>query len=504
MAILIEFTTLVIRLDRLRGLGGDAVARVRERWGPCWFDEHFLAVGFMGEGAGDLARELEGMGLVLRDTSSGMREWRDICVVDVLEGPTNPCSWLRYHPIAQVAWRAGIAPGDLAGPPRGSGEALLHVPEAEVLRHLAPLYPLAPPPMGAEERHEGVLLPLALRVGGELLAQVGDVDAFKGIVFRARFPAPGEVYTLGLTLWSIQRATCRGELPKVSPAAMDALIACSNHAGDYRLTGLALTIQPSGDCEVDFTCSLLVPSRADAVEALNQSFAALPEGQPEAPFRRIPEGADALPLRLVPLPWPLYLVFDAPALDGSNNLDEEDAPPTSLAEDEPPASGSRFVVSLEEGPILRAMRGLRSWMKLTDVVARHPTLRPIDAIKRRFVLALGDRRLGDLVFHFPDGRLAGAVCDTVAGASFDALLARRATFARALGGLGPLTDLDETPLDDMEALRERVVSAPSGRTGVTFRALEAPDRLLVTAFIYGAEDQGQPIYGLEVKVSWGR
>jgi hypothetical protein len=222
------------------------------------------------------------------------------------------------------------------------------------------------------------------------------------------------------------------------------------------------------------------------------------------------------------------LLLEAAALDDSDHPPEGDAtspppvnaPPTPPAADagtsphelepvrsaprdpEPPASGSRFVVSLEEGPILRATRGLGPWMKQIDVARMRPHFRK--SFEPRLTLELGDLGLGDLVFHFSYGLLSGAVCDTVAGASFDALLSRRALFARALGGFGPLTELDGTPLDDMEELRGRVVSAPSGRTGVTFRAREAPKGLTVEAFFYGAEDRGEPIYGLEIRVAYGR
>ncbi len=71
MAVLVQFTTVLIRIDRLTAVDPRGIAAIEARFTPSWRDDHLLAVAFMDMGARDLGDELERMGLILRDTSSG-------------------------------------------------------------------------------------------------------------------------------------------------------------------------------------------------------------------------------------------------------------------------------------------------------------------------------------------------------------------------------------------------------------------------------------------------
>ncbi|GIW69439.1 MAG: hypothetical protein KatS3mg101_0186 [Patescibacteria group bacterium] len=42
---------------------------------------------------------------------NGQKQWADLCVVDMLGGPTLPCDWLEYDPRTSIAWLKGTEKG---------------------------------------------------------------------------------------------------------------------------------------------------------------------------------------------------------------------------------------------------------------------------------------------------------------------------------------------------------------------------------------------------------
>ena len=64
---------------------------------------------------GDLVEYLESEGLTPRDFSTGVRMWKDICIVDEFDGPTNPCPWIDVDMLQQIAWKRGTPPGEVRG-----------------------------------------------------------------------------------------------------------------------------------------------------------------------------------------------------------------------------------------------------------------------------------------------------------------------------------------------------------------------------------------------------
>ncbi len=90
-----------------------------------WYDQHLLRDGAMSppeaqalvEGWAVLGFQLVGMG------REGLY-WKDLCVVDWLQGGTTlPCDWLSFDRSTRTAHLAGVEPGPLAwrGQPRPGG-----------------------------------------------------------------------------------------------------------------------------------------------------------------------------------------------------------------------------------------------------------------------------------------------------------------------------------------------------------------------------------------------
>jgi len=146
------FTTLLVRIDRLRAVTSDGVVDIMKRWSPCWHDQHLVAVAFMDMGAADLAAELERWGLTLRDTSSGTTMWQDICVVDYYEGPTNPCPWLEYDPVEHIAWLKGTPQGRVAGPEHRHEDAPMRVAPDKLQQWTQHQYPAPARPQEPRRR----------------------------------------------------------------------------------------------------------------------------------------------------------------------------------------------------------------------------------------------------------------------------------------------------------------------------------------------------------------
>src|SRR5262245_20086249 len=145
MAVRFQFITLIVPLERIRQVPG-LRERLNERGLPSWEDEHLWATSSMAP-VGDLVEYFESEGLVPRDFSTGVRMWKDMCVVDAFDGPTNPCSWLEFDILEQIAWKRGTLPGEVRGltPIRSERrEAPLSRAEIERLRVVFPKTPESP------------------------------------------------------------------------------------------------------------------------------------------------------------------------------------------------------------------------------------------------------------------------------------------------------------------------------------------------------------------------
>lgn len=113
MSVRLQFFTVVVPLQRIRAIPG-LEGRLTAKYGG-FADEHLWSVSSMSPPR-EMAPYLESEGLVPREMVNGIRTWRDMCVVDYYEGPTNPCPWLEIDMSAHVAWLKGTAPGALVGP----------------------------------------------------------------------------------------------------------------------------------------------------------------------------------------------------------------------------------------------------------------------------------------------------------------------------------------------------------------------------------------------------
>ncbi len=161
MAIRIQFITVIVRLDRIAAAPG-LEAELAHRFPNAWRDDHLWAFAAMVP-PHHIISVFEAAGLTLRDFSSGERRWKDVCIVDYYNGPTNPCDWLSVDDHQKIAWLAGTAPGAVAEPTR------LH--EANPV--LLPIGGSAPPPAQPSMPHS-YPTPVAVaqpRVGAPAVAQ---------------------------------------------------------------------------------------------------------------------------------------------------------------------------------------------------------------------------------------------------------------------------------------------------------------------------------------------
>lgn len=494
MAVRIQFTTLLIRIDRLTAVAPDGVAAITARWSPSWRDEHLLAVAFMDMGARDLAAELEGMGLVLRDTSSGQRVWQDIAVVDYYDGPTLPCAWLECDLARHVAWLAGTVPGPVAGPEHEHEEAPVRVSPDEFQQllqsqppHLfAPAQPAAPakPARSGRTRpgeHEAVLLPLTQQIAVELLHIIPLSAKIDTVVFMAHFPGPGEVVKAGVVLHEIDGELRSMSLPPLTSGTRRLLEQLSRYDSGNRLTSIEIKI--AGDGRVTTEFGIAPPKSPEELEdLLRRRFGSVPAARaprPPAPtgfIGKLKAMFGAGPrvtlhpqpsLRHIPPQEPLSLFLDP--LNGLHEGWDDEPPPSAAANAStaarPPGApafdlaalhgleaqrvagapasrpagftpiGPELVVPAQDGLFAAEVRGFRR-LSLAEFHRERPDLR-FDAGDERLVRDLGP--LGELHFTAWNGDLHRADLHVDGLPSLDDLLARLQPVLAALGGLGPVT-----------------------------------------------------------------
>ncbi|MCY1060236.1 hypothetical protein [Nannocystis sp. SCPEA4] len=488
MAVLIQFTTLIVRIDRLTAVAPDGVARIQANWSPSWRDEHLLAVAFMDMGARDLAAELEAMGLVLRDTSSGTRVWRDICVVDYYEGPTNPCPWMEVDLAQHVAWLKGTAPGQIAGPDHAHEEAPLRVSPEQFNKLLAEQHgigvaqPAAKPKPAKPRRqradHEAVLLPLAQQIAAQLLQVIPLSAKLEAVVFAAHFPQRGENVRAGLLIHELEGQQHVFRLKHFTEETRRLLDVLSRYDGDNRLTSIEIKIAGDGRCTTSF--GIAPPLSAEALrELLQRRFGGLPEARPPTlPAARGFTGwirsLFAPKLKLYPLPVlqhvpqlePLALLLDP--LDRIDEGWDDEPEPTPIASQRPaggapvfdlaalhaleaarigaapasprpaapPPSGAQLVVPDREGVLIAEVRELQR-EPLAELHRRRPELR-FDPLSEHLTRDLSAFGLGELHFRAWNGQITGMAVRREGLASLDELLAALAPVLAALGGMGPV------------------------------------------------------------------
>ncbi|MFY0532291.1 hypothetical protein [Nannocystis pusilla] len=494
MAVRIQFTTLLIRIDRLLAVALDGVAAITARWSPSWRDEHLLAVAFMDMGARDLAAELEGMGLVLRDTSTGQRVWQDIAVVDYYDGPTLPCAWLECDVAQHVAWLAGTVPGPVAGPDHEHEEAPVRVSPDKFQQLLQSQHPhlFAPAPAPAKParegrtrpgEHEAVLLPLTQQIAAELLHIIPLSAKIDTVVFMAHFPGPGEVVKAGVVLHEIDGELRSMTLPPLTSETRRLLEQLSRYDSGNRLTSIEIKIASDGRVTTEF--GIAPPKSPEELEdLLRRRFGSVPTAKaPRAPaptgfFGKLKAMFGAGPrvtlhpqpsLRHTPPREPSpcsWTRCTASRRAGTTSHRRPRAqpptprPPRARPVAPPPSTSPRFTASRPgespaprpqarrlhpDRPAARRPRAGRPAGRrgprlppplLAEFHRERPDLR-FDAGDERLVRDLGP--LGELHFTAWNGNLNRADLYVKDLPSLDDLLARLQPVLAALGGLGPVT-----------------------------------------------------------------
>jgi len=127
VAIEIRFISFVVRISTIaqkypggwEDCLGDHAGTVG---GRVWFDEKLFQDGAMGPaGIEMLVEEWSRLGFEPTEMRDDKEVWKDVCVVDMLNGPTLPCDWLTFDPDRHVAYLAGTEPGEVAGPGNVAG-----------------------------------------------------------------------------------------------------------------------------------------------------------------------------------------------------------------------------------------------------------------------------------------------------------------------------------------------------------------------------------------------
>lgn len=548
MAVLVQFTTLLIRIDRLTAVAPDGVAAVQARWSPSWRDEHLLAVAFMDMGARELAAELEQMGLTLRDTSSGTRVWQDICVVDYYDGPTNPCPWLAYDPDAHVAWLAGRELGAVAGPEHRHEEAPIRVTPEKMQQLMQQQHgPGAPArPAEPEATHEDLLLPIARTIAEELLNILPVSLKIEAVIFMASFPAPGKFVRAGVVLHDLDGETRQMKLPPLTERARELLRALSLYESDNRLTSIEIKIAAGGATTTQF--GIAPPMTEDQLKAqLQRKYGGVPEGRAKtlppagcvmgllrsfgfgpkltlyprlalshAPqreplslfldeLRRIDEGWNDAPAEPpAPASEPIAPVFALAELHALEDAREGKGPPAVAVAAGP---GEPLAVPEQEGVLAVEARELLPG-SLAELHRKRPTLR-FDPIAETLTRDLGPE-LGTLELRAWQGNVTGFRLRAEKLPSLDALLARLRPVLAALGGMGPVVDArgaqrpaglrEHRPVTIDELRGYLVPDSPYGTLIYPCFLLGGPSHVVVKLDLGAGIEGGRPVYSFTVAV----
>jgi len=134
MAIIIRFLGVVIpiaNIEKCNTLGGwkGILEKQKQRIGKnILYDEYLYKDGAMGSGdIEDIVDFWERQGFVSTETKDGKTYWKDLCVVDCVDGPTMPCEWLsyaRYDGGGMCVWLKDEYMGRVIRPTREAGKSV--------------------------------------------------------------------------------------------------------------------------------------------------------------------------------------------------------------------------------------------------------------------------------------------------------------------------------------------------------------------------------------------
>lgn len=252
MSIRLQYFTVLVPLARIRAVPG-LEARLAQKFPGGVTDEHLWSLSSMGPPR-DVGDYFEAEGLQLREMVDGVRTWKDLCVVDYYDGPTNPCPWLEVDLADHLVWLRGTKPGPVAGPPFVDAEPIKVVPAT------IPAVPgtsVAPPAIAAAERDARAVTVLyavllaavlyalffapvtALTENGDLrfysppLAAVVLIVPFALLLLRVALP-----FTLGPGAVFVHHRPVTGEIPRALGAL--GLTALTIGAASLEITSLWL------------------------------------------------------------------------------------------------------------------------------------------------------------------------------------------------------------------------------------------------------------------------
>lgn len=100
MPVYLEFINLIVPIEKIErhypgGFSQFKIDNQSSLGGRIWFDEFIVRDGAMNPMDMEfLVKSWEQYGLIGIEKNNGNKQWKDMCVVDTLRGPTLPCEWL--------------------------------------------------------------------------------------------------------------------------------------------------------------------------------------------------------------------------------------------------------------------------------------------------------------------------------------------------------------------------------------------------------------------------
>lgn len=121
MALFLQFISVVIPIETIekkcKHLGGfKGILELNKKWvgKKILYDQYLYKDGAMGSyDIGIIVDFWEKQGLIPTETKNGKAYWKDLCVVDFVDGATMPCEWLEYDRVTFTAWMREKPKGDI-------------------------------------------------------------------------------------------------------------------------------------------------------------------------------------------------------------------------------------------------------------------------------------------------------------------------------------------------------------------------------------------------------
>lgn len=383
----------------------------------------------------------------------------------------------------------------------------------------------------ARSHHEETLLPLARAIAEELLRAVPRSAKLEAIVFRAEFPAPGEVVRAGVILHELDGER-RAIRLRLGAEGRKLVTDCSLYKSDQRLTSIEIKIAADGHFTTSFGTAIRPRSEEELKAYFDRLYGAVPEApaptlKPAGFFTTLLRPLFGPKLKLYPLPAlkhrplrePLSLFLDrmdgihegwddppSPAVINALKAAPELPPPPS-AEALKALAGKQLVVPEQEGVLFAEAQDIFH-IAVSELHRRRPTLR-FDPLETRLVRDLGPG-LGELQFIAWDGYVTAIRLSADDIPSFDALLERLEPVLAALGGLGPLVCAlnashpgvvrDVTPVGLDEVRAALVPMSPYGRRVYPCWLLGRPAHTKVGLNLSVECPDGRLLFGYDVAI----